>query len=144
MADFVQINWGNRKIAIGFTAFILILQTLALSPDFSKLTRLNWQDSERYKCEATVEKYNVPQNASYMFLMDDDDYGYSYFFYRYYFTTSKVAVFYEGQHPYIGDQWKDYQYLIVIDDTEKNRDYINNVLNIDSDKNFIILDEWKN
>lgn len=144
MADFVQINWGNRKIAIGFTAFILILQTLALSPDFSKLTRLNWQDSERYKCEATVEKYNVPQNASYMFLMDDDDYGYSYFFYRYYFATSKVAVFYEGQHPYIGDQWKDYQYLIVIDDTEKNRDYINNVLNINSDKNFIILDEWKN
>ena len=58
--------------------------------------------------------------------------------------TQDVAVYYEEQHPYIGEQWKNYDYLIVIDDTEKNREYINNVLNIDSDENFIVLDEWKN
>ena len=144
MADFIQIHWANKRMAIGFLISALALETIAMSPDFSKLTRMNWRESERYKCEAVVEKYNVPQDASYMFLMDDDDDGYTYFFYRYYFATSQVAVFYEGQHPYIGDQWKNYEYLIVVDDTEKNRDYINDVLNIDSHENFIVLDEWKN
>ena len=143
MTEFMRIKLSNKKIIIGLTMCVITLETLSMAPDFSKLTRLNWKESERYKCETVIEKYNVPRNASYMFLMDDDDWGYTYYFYRYYFATSKVAVFYEGQHPYIGEQWKNYQYLIVIDDTEKNRDYINNTLNIDSNENFIALDEWK-
>ncbi len=144
MVEFIQIRWSNKNAAMGGIILMLILETMALTPDFSQINRVNWEKTERYKCEEAVEKYNVPKNASYMFLMDDDDYGYTYYFYRYYFETRNVAVYSEKQHPYIGEQWKNYDYLIVIDDTEKNRDYIKNTLNIDSDENFIILDEWKN
>ena len=144
MVEYMHLQWQNKRVAIGVLGLALGVEIMAMSPDFTQLTRKKWEDTERYKLESVVEKYNVPRDGSYMFLMDEADAGYTYYFYRYYFETVDVGVYYEEQIPHLKDQWKHYKYLIVIDDTEINRDYINNVLDIDSQENFIVLDQWKN
>lgn len=144
IVEYMRLQWSDKRVAVGVLGLALGMEIMAMSPDFTQLTRKKWKETERYKLESVVEKYNVPRDGSYMFLMDDADAGYTYYFYRYYFETVDVDVYYEEQIPHLKDQWKRYKYLIVIDDTKINRDYINNVLNIDSQDNFIVLDQWKN
>lgn len=123
---------------------IVCAEYFSLTPDFTCLARTNWKATERYRYEKVIMENNVPFKSSYMILRSDEDDGYSYWFYRYYLDSDQVSVFNDSQLSILGEPWGLYEYIIVLDGTPAEYDFINNTLGIDSNDQVIKLSDWQN
>lgn len=140
---YIMVALGMQKRKILVTSIIILLAYVILLPQFEYLKRIRYETTERYRYEKIIQDNQVPYDSSYIFLQEDDDYGYSYYFYRYYFGTVNVAVYNKNQLEDIGEQWRNYEYLIVLDETKENTEYLENILHTTPKERVIKLGEYK-
>ena len=137
-------NFSKVHLTFMWYGIITLAEYFSLTPDLSYLARINWESTERYQYEKIIEENAVPSKSSYMILRDDDDYGYTYYFYRYYLKSNQVSVFTDEQLSNLGEPWGLYDYIIILDRTVEEYDYIQNTLGINSNEQVIKLSEWEN
>lgn len=123
---------------------VICIEFFALTPDFTCLAKTDWKASERYQYEKVIEENGVPFHSSYMILKKDEDDGYAYWFYRYYLDSDQVSVFNDSQLSILGEPWGLYEYIIVLDGTPAEWEFINNTLGIESKDQVIKLSDWEN
>lgn len=147
----MQIECHSLQKKVIFTFTLIILSFLILKPYSEEYSRfpINWKNSERYKCEKVAKEGDLPKHSSYIILHETVQI-YPLSFYQYFYLQSnQIKAYYlnaTGSYPgldAIGDTWKNYEYLIVYDDSKEIWDFVHNSLGIDSNDNVILLEEWK-
>lgn len=140
----MSVTFSKMQLSLAWYSVTALVEYASLTPDLNYLLRIDWEETERYRYEKVIEDYEVPVRSSYLVLRNDDDYGYSYYFYRYYLESSQVEVFTDEQLPDLGEIRDYYEYIIILDGTEEEYNYVQNTLGIDSTDRVIKLSEWEN
>lgn len=136
-----------KKCCLATLILSIVIEYFTISPHMEYLTRVNWKESKRYEYEMVIEKNKIPNDSSYIFLQKDEDAGYSYYFFRYYFQTTKVAVFNEtqlnNQFEDIIVQWENYDYLIILDRTRGSDRFVKDISGKELYTQVINLQQYK-
>nr|WP_294491243.1 hypothetical protein [uncultured Mediterraneibacter sp.] len=140
----MSVTFSKMQLSLAWYSVTALVEYASLTPDLNYLLRIDWEETERYRYEKVIEDYEVPVRSSYLVLRNDDDYGYSYYFYRYYLESSQVEVFTDEQLPDLEEIRDYYEYIIILDGTEEEYNYVQNTLGIDSTDRVIKLSEWEN
>lgn len=120
----------QRRYTYQAAAGILCAAALYVSvkpqPDF--YARQQLEGTRRAKFDEILANYEIPEQSSYLILCKKSD-GFLYYLGTYLFNTDRVAVYDEQSLEEIGNDWEDYEYLILYEETSKIREYV--------DKNFL-------
>lgn len=129
---------------ISFAALIfLILSTLLVKSDMN-FNNFKYQDNSnsiRYILDDLVETYNISSGKSYMICHNNYDYGYAQYVAQYTFMSKKItSVIFTNEDSL--SSWKNYDYLIILEDNDPLEKYLNEKFPAHKDQKVIKLSEF--
>lgn len=104
-----------------------------VKPQFSYYMRQQIEGTQRVKFDEIVQNYEFPEQASYLILCKNNR-DYLYYLSGYLLNTTSVKVCDEKHLDEIGEEWRNYEFLIVLEDTPKIQKYVKNNFQVTEQK----------
>lgn len=121
----------------------LVLFDYTLQPFLSQyVKKQDLSGTLRQTCESRIAEYDIPPGASYLLLIPELDDYYSYYILRYLLDTDQIAVYTDDTLPEIGERWREHQYLIVLERSDRNARYVFDRFGV-GDCDVLALDGYK-
>ena len=127
----------HRIKSVVLAGCLLIGVTAALQPHYSYYTRKSLHGTEREKYDRLVSDYVLEEKRNYLILVDEDreKYDYLYWMTQYLLAPENVAFAAPSTVAELGD--RNFDYVILFDDTESNRTYLSTQFGITEEVGYI-------
>lgn len=130
---------GARRLLTGvvLTGCILLGIMAALQPNFRYYTKQSLANTDREKFDRLISDYALKDKETYLILLSEDreDHGYLYYLTQYLLAPRDMAIETASTVATLAGQ--KFDFVIMFDDTESNRAYLNSQLGLTEEVGYI-------